>query len=134
MQCFREDSKSKDYVRWCDRESGRPPNYVQFPPIIEVSRANKLTSAPQNGIVWQFPLGKINTMKLHSALCAFFLFPMFCSGQSTAPAKSTAPLATVDGQPITEEDLLPQVQGQLRPLRDQEYQIKRKGLDYLIGQ
>jgi protein-disulfide isomerase len=40
----------------------------------------------------------------------------------------------VDGQAITEDDLSPLVTGQLRPLRDQEYQIKKKALDTLIGQ
>lgn len=43
-------------------------------------------------------------------------------------------VATVDGQAITEEELLATAQGQLRPLRDQEYQIKRKALDNLISQ
>jgi predicted DsbA family dithiol-disulfide isomerase len=73
-------------------------------------------------------------MKLHAALCAFFLFPMFSLGQSDAPAKSAPPLATVDGQPITDEDLTPYVAGQLRPLREQEYQVKKKALDSLISQ
>jgi protein-disulfide isomerase len=73
-------------------------------------------------------------MKLHSALCGFLLFPMLCLGQSSAPAKSVPPLATVDGQAITDEDLAPFVQSQLRPLRDQEYQIKKKALDNLINQ
>lgn len=51
---------------------------------------------------------------------------------ASVPVKN--PLATVDGQPITEEDLDPTVAGQLRPLREQEYQIKKKALDALIGQ
>lgn len=56
---------------------------------------------------------------------------------SAAPAsvaKTEAPLATVDGQPITDDDLAPYVSGQLRPLREQEYQIKKKALENLIGQ
>ena len=84
-------------------------------------------------------------MKLHTALFASLLFPILSMGQASVsvsvapkgtqpPAKSTQPLATVDGQPITEEDLLPQVEGPLRPLRDQEYQIKKKALDTLITQ
>jgi len=73
-------------------------------------------------------------MKLYSALFAFLLFPIFSSGQSSVPPKSTAPLATVDGQPLTDEDLAPYVQSQLRPLREQEYQIKKKALDALITQ
>ncbi len=50
------------------------------------------------------------------------------------PPKSTPPLATVDGQPVTDEDLAPYVQGQLRPLREQEYQIKKKALENFISQ
>ena len=52
------------------------------------------------------------------------------------PASKTAsaPVAMVDGQAISEDDLAPLVAGQLRPLRDQEYQIKKKALDTLIGQ
>ena len=84
-------------------------------------------------------------MKLHTALFASLLFPILCFGQASVsvsvapkgtppPPKSAQPLATVDGQAITEEDLLPQVEGPLRPLRDQEYQIKKKALDTLITQ
>ena len=84
-------------------------------------------------------------MKLLSALFAFLSFPILSLGQASVsvsvspkntppPPKSAQPLATVDGQAITEEDLLPQVEGQLRPLRDQEYQIKKKALDTLITQ
>ena len=40
----------------------------------------------------------------------------------------------IDGQAINDDDLLPYVQAQLRPLREQEYQIKKKALDNLINQ
>jgi len=40
----------------------------------------------------------------------------------------------VDTQPIYDEDLAPTVEGQLQPLRNQEYEIKRKALDNLIEQ
>ena len=57
---------------------------------------------------------------------------------TTEKAKTTGslpvPVASVDGQAITEEELLTAAQGQLRQLRDQEYQIKRKALDNLISQ
>jgi protein-disulfide isomerase len=43
-------------------------------------------------------------------------------------------LAIVDGQAITEEELAPLVEGQLRSVREQEYQVKKKALDNLIGQ
>ena len=62
-------------------------------------------------------------------------YSLSCFAQSpsaTASSKGGQPLATVDGQPITEDDLAPLVAGQLRPLRDQEYQIKRQALDNLI--
>jgi protein-disulfide isomerase len=54
--------------------------------------------------------------------------------QSLAPPKNLPPLATVDGQTVTDDDLAPFVQSQLRPLREQEFQIKKKALDTLIGQ
>ncbi len=93
-----------------------------------------LTARRVRGIVTQLLRRKIKTMKLHSALCGFFLFPMFCLGQSSGPAKSALPLATVDGQAVTDEDLAPYVQSQLRPLREQEYQIKKKALENFISQ
>jgi protein-disulfide isomerase len=84
-------------------------------------------------------------MKPHTALFASLLFPILCFGQasvsvSVSPTntpllpKSAQPLATIDGQSITEDELLAQVEGALRPLRDQEYQIKKKALDSLITQ
>jgi protein-disulfide isomerase len=51
-----------------------------------------------------------------------------------AEKPASTSVATVDGQTITEDDLSSAAQGQLRPLRDQEYQIKRKALDNLISQ
>jgi protein-disulfide isomerase len=44
------------------------------------------------------------------------------------------PVAMVAGKTIYEEDLLPSIQGQLLPLRNQEYEIKKKALDGLIEQ
>jgi protein-disulfide isomerase len=49
-------------------------------------------------------------------------------------AAAGAPLATVNGQAITEADLAPLIEGQLRSVRDQEYQIKKKALDTLIAE
>jgi protein-disulfide isomerase len=54
--------------------------------------------------------------------------------KSASAAPIAAAVATVDGQTLTEDDLAPVVAGQLRPLHDQEYQIKKKALDTLIGQ
>ena len=49
-------------------------------------------------------------------------------------AKSKEPVAMVGGQPISEEELAAAAEGQLQPLRTQEYEIKRKALDNLIEQ
>src|SRR5579863_4582831 len=73
-------------------------------------------------------------MKRFGLIMAGFFVAAACPGQSPAPAKNSPALATIDGQTITEDDILPQIQGQLRPLRDQEYQIKKKALDSLISQ
>jgi hypothetical protein len=66
------------------------------------------------------------------------LLEFFCAAvgwaQTSDVAKPKQPVATVDGQPIYDEDLAPSVEGQLQPLRNQEYEIKRKALDNLIEQ
>src|SRR5216684_567861 len=49
-------------------------------------------------------------------------------------AKSKEPVAMVGGEPISDEELASFVEGQLQPLRTQEYEIKRKALDNLIEQ
>lgn len=49
-------------------------------------------------------------------------------------AKQNVPVATVDGQTIYEDDLLPSIQGQLMPLRQQEYDLKKRALDDVIQQ
>jgi hypothetical protein len=43
-------------------------------------------------------------------------------------------LGTIGGQTIYDDELLPAVQGQLFPLRNQEYEIKKRALDSLIDQ
>jgi hypothetical protein len=66
------------------------------------------------------------------ALGAFILSLLLvftCAAQSTAPVKNATPVATVDGQAVRDDYLIPYVQTQLRPLREQEYQIKKKALD-----
>jgi protein-disulfide isomerase len=77
-------------------------------------------------------------MRMHSfckiSIC-LLVSPIGASGQTaTVAPRAAMPLATVDGQPITDDDLAPYVAGQLRPIREQEYQIKKKALDVLIGQ
>ena len=68
----------------------------------------------------------------------WFVAPALAFSQSAGSVKKDppkdVPLATVDGKAITEEDLAPMVAGQLRPLHEQEYQIKKNALDTLIGQ
>src|SRR6267154_2233593 len=49
-------------------------------------------------------------------------------------SKQQEPVATVGGQPISDEELAAAAEGQLQPLRTQEYEIKRKALDNLIEQ
>ena len=73
-------------------------------------------------------------MKRFAVLLVGLFLVAIAGAQSSAPAKNDPLLATVDGQKLTEEDLAPYVQSQLRPLREQEYQIKKKALDNLINQ
>jgi protein-disulfide isomerase len=54
--------------------------------------------------------------------------------QDSVPAKLGQPVATINGQPLYESDLLAPVQGQLLTLRNQEYEIKRKALDGAVDQ
>ena len=56
------------------------------------------------------------------------------SGQNADAAKSKQPVATVAGQAIYDDDLIPSVQAQLLRLRNQEYELKKKALDSLIEQ
>lgn len=55
------------------------------------------------------------------------------SAQNSQAARAGQPVATVNGQPVFEGDLL-SVKGQLQQLRSQEYEIKRKALDGAIEQ
>jgi protein-disulfide isomerase len=73
-------------------------------------------------------------MRYVCSLFSVLLLPFLSNPQSIESTKKSDPIGTVDGQAITEDDLAPLVQGQLRPLRDQEYQIKKKALENLISQ
>lgn len=53
--------------------------------------------------------------------------------QSPPPAPQV-PVATVSGQPVYEHELLPLVQAQLRQIRNQEHEIKKRALENLIHQ
>ena len=76
----------------------------------------------------------INLAKLSILTVACFLLLPVSRSQAQSPSKGKDPIAILDGQPVTEEDLAPFVQSQLRPLREQEYQIRKKALDNLINQ
>jgi protein-disulfide isomerase len=69
------------------------------------------------------------------AICLLVPVAPLCSfGQNAGNGKAQPAVATIDGQPVTEDDLIPYISSQLRPLREQEYQIKKNALDALIGQ
>ncbi len=67
-------------------------------------------------------------------LCVSGFFATASAAQNTENLKPKPAVATLDGQPIYEEDLAKSAEGQLAPLRNQEYEIKRKALDSLIEQ
>ena len=67
-------------------------------------------------------------------LCMSAFFAATSVAQNAETPKPKQPVATVEGQTIYDEDLAPSVQGQLLPLRNQEYEIKKKALDNLIEQ
>ena len=67
-------------------------------------------------------------------LCVSSLFAGSAFAANADSSKPKQEVATVDGQPIYEDDLASSVEGQLQPLRTQEYEIKRKALDTLIEQ
>src|SRR6266498_5217313 len=66
--------------------------------------------------------------------CISAVFASTALAQNAGTPKPKQPVATVDGQPIYDEDLASSVEGQLLSLRNQEYEIKRKALDPLIEQ
>src|SRR5690348_16953261 len=78
--------------------------------------------------------------RIHAGLFATILaFAFACmaaaqSDKTSNPTPPTAALATLDGQPIFEEQLQPQVRAELEKLRLQEDVLKRKGLEALLVQ
>ena len=67
-------------------------------------------------------------------LCVSVLSAATSPAQNADASKPKQPIAAVDGKPIYDEDLAPSIEGQLQPLRNQEYEIKRKALDNMIEQ
>lgn len=76
-------------------------------------------------------MGLLTQVKRVFVCCLFAAATVPAQSQD---AKLKLPVATVEGQAIYEEDLLPAIQPQLMPLRNQEYDIKKKALDDLIQQ
>jgi protein-disulfide isomerase len=72
------------------------------------------------------------SLKFALLVLTCFFYAEVGSAQNTDAPKSKQPVATVGGQAIYEDELLSTVQGQLFPLRNQEYEIKRRALDNLI--
>lgn len=60
--------------------------------------------------------------------------PLVCMGQTSSSAQPNGRIATVDGRPIYEQDLLPEVAPKLLQLRSQQYELKSKALENLIRQ
>ncbi len=56
------------------------------------------------------------------------------SAHAVGPAEAEEPLASVDGHPITEQDILPLIRSKLQQLRTQEYQIKNDAIEQAIDQ
>jgi protein-disulfide isomerase len=69
-----------------------------------------------------------------AVLAAYCLLVAPAASAQTHDGKLNPPVATVSGQTIYEDELLSTAQGQLMPLRTQEFEIKRKALDDLIQQ
>ena len=67
-------------------------------------------------------------------LCVSALFTATSLAQNAETPKPKQAVATVGDQTIYDTDLAQSVEGQLQPLRNQEYEIKRKALDTLIEQ
>ena len=72
--------------------------------------------------------------RLALLLCISSFFAATSLAQNADATKPKATVATVGGDPIYDEELTPTVQGQLLPLRTQEYEIKKRALDSLIEQ
>jgi protein-disulfide isomerase len=67
-------------------------------------------------------------------VCVSSLFAGVSRAESADAVKSKQAVATVGDQTIYDTDLASSAEGQLQPLRTQEYDIKRKALDTLIEQ
>lgn len=75
---------------------------------------------------------------LRHTISALFLAPALIAAAAAAQGVTSPEpkqtVATIGGQSISEQELSSSAEGQLQPLRSQEYEIKRKALDDLIEQ
>lgn len=76
----------------------------------------------------------IKSANVSVLLVAFSILAPISRAQTAAPTKRGGPIAIVAGQPVYEDELLPYVASQLMPLRNQEYQLKKKALDNLVDE
>jgi protein-disulfide isomerase len=81
--------------------------------------------------VFGYTFSTMSRFRIPALLLFFALSGTAVSQKADAP-NSKQPVATVDGQNIYDEDLASAAEGQLQPLRNQEYEIKRKALDAVI--
>src|SRR6267154_4028236 len=72
-------------------------------------------------------------------LCISISSVLFCSmlvatgvAQANRPSSANDIVATVNGQPIFEQDLAPDIGSKLLQLRNQQYQVESKALDEVI--
>jgi protein-disulfide isomerase len=77
---------------------------------------------------------RINVFRSSLVVMGCLIFAARGWAQDARAAKPQQALAVVAGQPIYEEDLAPSIQGPLRQLRAQEYQLKKNALERLIEQ
>ncbi len=92
-----------------------------------------------------FNVAAVRAIQVYSFvhMCHFRLALLFCMSaffaatslaQNADSPKPKQAVATVGDLTIYDQDLASSVEGQLQPLRNQEYEIKRKALDGLIEQ
>ncbi len=70
--------------------------------------------------------------RLIYGLALSLIFALSGSAQTLSPAKPGNKVATINGQPVYEQDLAPDLVSKLLQLHNQEYQLKSKALDDLI--
>ena len=57
-----------------------------------------------------------------------------CVAQANSPLDTNGTVATLNGQPITEQDLAPELGSKILQLRNQQYQLQSKALEQVIEQ